>query len=216
MHMSRINKKDDSCLSCIKFVSNNHPDFKQIEPDGSSIKIEQIRNMQEDIIKKPIVSNRKVYIIENADKMTIGAQNCLLKTLEEPPLYITIILLIENETMILNTIKSRCTKILFTEETLEELTPENREIYEELEKIFQDTRKYTILDVLNKLDVLYKNEKNIFEILEFINDILFKNIKNDINNIKYIDYVEETKQRLKSNANFNMSIDYLIYNIWKN
>ena len=119
----------ENCDSCIKFNSKNHPDFRilTLGEEENSIKIEQIRNMQEDIIKKPIVSNRKVYIIENADKMTIGAQNCLLKTLEEPPLYITIILLIENETMILNTIKSRCTKILFTEETLEELTPENKD-----------------------------------------------------------------------------------------
>ena len=211
------NNPCEECSSCVKFNSKNHPDFQIIKliDKENSIKIEQIRNIQEDIIKKPIVSNKKVYIIENADKMTVGAQNCLLKTLEEPPLYVTIILLVENENLILNTIKSRCTKIGFTEERTEELSDENKILYEELEKIFGNVNKYTLLDVLNKLDIIYKNEINILDILDYINIILFKNIKSNVKNIKYIEYVEETKQRLKANANFNMSIDNLIYNIWK-
>lgn len=210
-------KPCNKCKSCIELDTGNHPDFKiiELEKDENSIKIEQIRKMQEDIIKKPIVSEKKVYIIKNAEKMTIGAQNCLLKTLEEPPIYVTIILLVENENLILNTIKSRCTKISFQEETLEELTEEEKEIYLELEKTFANISKYTLLDVLNKLDILYKNEKIIFEILDYINDILYKNIGKDINNIKYIEYVEETKNKLKSNANFTMSIDNLLYQIWK-
>ena len=75
----------DHCKSCIGFNSNNNPDFYIIEPDGNSIKIDQIRQMQEEIYTKPIISNKKVYIIDNADTMTKEAQNCLLKTLEEPP-----------------------------------------------------------------------------------------------------------------------------------
>lgn len=70
----------------------NNPDLLYIEPDGNSIKIEQIRQIQKEIQEKPIVSNKKVCIIDDADKMTKEAQNCLLKTLEEPPIYATIIL----------------------------------------------------------------------------------------------------------------------------
>ena len=70
----------------------NNPDLLYIEPDGNSIKIEQIRQIQKEIQEKPIVSNKKVCIIDDADKMTKEAQNCLLKTLEEPPTYTTIIL----------------------------------------------------------------------------------------------------------------------------
>lgn len=56
-----------------------------ISPDGNNIKIEQIRDIQKRIQEKPIISEKKVYIIDNADLMTTEAQNCLLKTLEEPP-----------------------------------------------------------------------------------------------------------------------------------
>ncbi len=69
--------------------------------------------MQEKIYEKPIISNKKIYIIDNSDTMTKEAQNCLLKTLEEPPQYITIILITSNESNIINTIRSRCMKIAF-------------------------------------------------------------------------------------------------------
>lgn len=109
------NEKIDcnSCKSCIEFDSKNHPDFLILEPDGNLIKIEQIRNMQKKIQEKPIISKRKIYIINDADKMTKEAQNCLLKTLEEPPEYISIILIGNNESSFLPTIKSRCMIIHF-------------------------------------------------------------------------------------------------------
>ena len=52
----------NTCKSCIEFDTNNNPDFNIIEPDGNSIKIEQIREMQSKIIEKPIISSKKVYI----------------------------------------------------------------------------------------------------------------------------------------------------------
>ena len=88
------NKYCNTCKSCIEFDTNNNPDFLYIEPDGNSVKIEQIRYIQRKIQEKPIISNKKVYIINDADKMTTEAQNCLLKTLEEPPEYSTIILIV--------------------------------------------------------------------------------------------------------------------------
>ena len=96
------------CKSCIEFNSNNNPDFFCIEPEGNSIKIEQIRELQKKIQEKPIISEKKVYIIDQADLMTKEAQNCLLKTLEEPPEFVTIILVGTNENAFLTTIKSRC------------------------------------------------------------------------------------------------------------
>lgn len=134
--------------------------------------------------------------------------------MEEPPQYITIILLVENENNILNTIKSRCTKIVFTEESEEAMTEEQKDMYSELEKIFGHIENYSLLDVLNKIDILYKGEKNIFTLLEYINKILYNNISKDKRNINYIGYVEETKQRLQANANYNMCIDNLLLNIW--
>ena len=112
----------DKCKSCIEFDTNNNPDFSIMEPDGNSIKIDQIRELTKKVYEKPVVSNKKVYIINESQFMTKEAQNSLLKTLEEPPEYVTIILITSNENAFLPTIKSRCTKILFNKLTNEELT----------------------------------------------------------------------------------------------
>jgi len=101
------------CYSCIKFSSNNHPDFYTISPKGLSIGVDEIRKLQDNIIIKPIESNKKVYIIEQADKMTEQAQNCLLKTLEEPPGNSLVILCLQNTAVMLKTIKSRCISVKF-------------------------------------------------------------------------------------------------------
>lgn len=101
------------CLSCRKLLSGNHPDFTLVSPEKSSLGVDEIRNLQEQVIIKPIESHRKVYIIDQADKMTTQAQNCLLKTLEEPPSYVTLILCVSNSNTILKTIQSRCTRIKF-------------------------------------------------------------------------------------------------------
>lgn len=206
----------NECTSCIMFDDDNHPDYYEINKDASeSIKIDEIREMQDRIIEKPITSAKKVYVINNAEKMTVEAQNCLLKTLEEPPEFITIILVSNNENTILTTIKSRCTKVAFTEENAKELTKEEKERYDELEKIFGNVENYLSIDLLNKLDILYKDKDNIFENLDFINEILIKKAKDNYRYLEYIDYVEETKNKLRCNSNYDMCIDNLILKIWE-
>ena len=115
-------KMCNKCKSCIEFDTNNNPDFSIIEPDGNSIRIDQIRELTKKVYEKPVVSDKKVYIINESQVMTKEAQNSLLKTLEEPPEYVTIILVTSNENTFLPTIKSRCTKIVFNKLTKEELT----------------------------------------------------------------------------------------------
>ena len=118
----------NNCKSCVEFDGGNNPDFIYIEPDGKVIKIEQIREMQNKVVEKPVNSGKKVYIINDADLMTKEAQNCLLKTLEEPPEYIVIILIVSNENRVLTTIKSRCMKIHFEkikDEEIEQLLLNN-------------------------------------------------------------------------------------------
>lgn len=110
------NSKEDSCNDCIacKTMSlGTNPDFHIIEPDGLFIGIEKIRTLQENILVKPMYSSRKIYLIRNADKMTVAAQNCLLKTLEEPPKHIVIILTCNNLEGLLETVKSRSTRYNF-------------------------------------------------------------------------------------------------------
>ena len=78
-------KPCEICRSCLEFDNNNNPDFRIIEANGNSIKIDQIRELQNKIIEKPIISEKKVCVINDSEKMTVEAQNSLLKVLEEPP-----------------------------------------------------------------------------------------------------------------------------------
>ena len=98
------------CHSCHQAVSGNHPDIIRVLHDKpATIGVEDIRiGINNDILIKPYSSEHKVYIINEAEKMTVQAQNALLKTLEEPPAYAVIILLTSNLEMMLPTILSRC------------------------------------------------------------------------------------------------------------
>lgn len=236
------NDEQENCLSCLKFKSSNHPDFMILEPENNVIKIEQIRNMQEKISEKPIVSKKKVYIIVDSDCMTKEAQNCLLKTLEEPPEYATIILTTANESKLLNTIKSRCIKVKFNglleneinqylkqneivinEEKYIKISQgsigklldikEDEDVYNQVNIVLENIDKNTLIDILNKAEILYSQKDKIQEILDYINIYLY-NTK-DIRKINCIEYVEDTKRRLISNGNYDMCIDYLLLRMWE-
>ena len=98
------------CPSCSKALSRNHPDIIRLTHEKpNSISVNEIREqVVNDILIKPYSGRYKIYIIAEAEKMTIQAQNALLKTLEEPPEYAVIILLTENAAGLLPTIISRC------------------------------------------------------------------------------------------------------------
>ncbi|SNZ18292.1 DNA polymerase III, delta prime subunit [Terribacillus aidingensis] len=98
----------NDCKDCRRIDSGNHPDLHWIIPDGASIKNEQILKLQKEFSYTGMESERKVYVMENADKMTANASNRLLKFLEEPGAYTTAILLTENSQALLQTIQSRC------------------------------------------------------------------------------------------------------------
>lgn len=241
------NRPCEVCKSCMEFVNSNNPDYYEInlQNDENSIKIEAIRQMQKRVQELPIVSERKVYIIDDSELMTKEAQNCLLKTLEEPPVFVTIILIVSNENLILNTIKSRCLKIYFNNISESELKKyinenfnisefsenmlqacggsigktytiyKNKDIYSKLDEIFNNVEKYTLTDVVSKLEVVYKSKEEIQDILEYLNAIFIKKAKENIKYIDYIQYVEETKRNLNQNCNYDMCIDNFIFKIFK-
>lgn len=223
----------------------NNPDFLCIEPDGNSIKIDQIRNLQKEIQEKPIISNKKVYIIDDADLMTKEAQNCLLKTLEEPPKFAVIILIGSNENAFLPTIKSRCMILHFNRLSDSEIKSylqkqynelsvtqsmldiaggsigrainlkDIQEDYSKVEEIINNLDKKDLIDIVQASEILYKSKENINDILDYINIILLKMAKENYIYTNCITIVENTKKRLAQNANYDMSIDDMLFKMWE-
>ncbi len=111
------------CKSCLMHKNGSNPDIKIIDiPEKkTSIGVEPIREMQEDVLTAPMYSGKKVYIIRRAEALSVAAQNVLLKTLEEPPSYVVIILLCSNISLMLDTVKSRVNRIDFARYTDEEI-----------------------------------------------------------------------------------------------
>ena len=101
------------CWNCKRIMSGNHPDIHVVEPDGLSIKIEQIRALRTEFGKAGMESSKKLYVIIDAEKMTVQAANSLLKFLEEPHSDTTAILITEHPQQLLPTIRSRCQMISF-------------------------------------------------------------------------------------------------------
>lgn len=98
------------CHSCKQALSGNQPDIIRVTHEKpGSIGVDDIRSqINGDIAIKPYSSRYKIYIMNEAEKMTVQAQNALLKTLEEPPAYAVILLLTTNVNSLLQTILSRC------------------------------------------------------------------------------------------------------------
>lgn len=98
------------CRSCKQAASHNHPDIIYLQHEKpATISVDDIRKqVNDDVSIKPYYGPYKVYIIDDAEKMSQSAQNALLKTIEEPPPYAVILLLTDNADTFLPTILSRC------------------------------------------------------------------------------------------------------------
>ena len=234
-------------------------DYYEINFGKDSIKVDEVRKIEESIYTKPVISDKKVIIINNSENMTVAAQNAFLKTLEEPPSYAIIILITSNETLLLTTIKSRCMKIKFekiNDEQIEKYIKENldfdptdnmikscegsigysrkivslQEDYLQIEKFAKDIKKKSLLDAFKSGQIFYDlkpkakkttkkkeddegYEKTIFDYLDYLNIVLYNSKDADL--INCVDIVEKVKKNLKLNANYDMSIDYLIMKMWE-
>lgn len=265
------------CISCQTFDSGNNPDIIYVKPTKTkSIGVDDVREQINNIIEiKPYRYKYKIFIIENADTMTIAAQNAILKTIEEPPLYAVFLLLSTNFNRFLPTILSRCTliKLKPLKESIIKnyismslnISEKEAEIYSAFAQgsigqakeiatsdIFIQTRTRIIqlLTELKSKDIIkifetakeleiYKDDiNNILNIfLMWYRDILtaknFKDEKHiiqkdkfelikiqaeqlDYNNIfEAINTIEDTRLKLKQNANFQLAIEIMILKLCK-
>lgn len=229
----------DTCESCKKFEEKSNPNYEEINSNEYKKDIITIDQIREKIVnkayEKPIISNKKVYVINDADKMNEPAQNALLKTLEEPPHYVVIILIVSNDNAILPTIKSRCVIVKFNSLTNDEIkkiignvSDEELEIlngslkgyskieekvvqYKEIKNTIERLKNDQLLDVLNNSDILYQGKDEAINLLNYMNIYLFK--ENLFDEIKY---VEEAKKKILYNNNYEMTIDNLLMKMWNN
>ena len=232
----------DKCECCSIF--ENSPDYVYITDEDGSIKVGDIRSLSENILLKPVKSNRRVFIINNADRMNEAAQNALLKILEEPPMYATIILVLSNKEKILRTIKSRCTEISFLPLTLEELKEYyqgqdiDEELYQyargsigkleklrtsdyiknvvELEKALSYHDLLEMNKALNKIKENKTIKENINDILDLVMAKLSREIAQDYSKkVKQIEVIEECRKNLKRNSNFDITLDVMMIHLWE-
>jgi DNA polymerase-3 subunit delta' len=100
------------CASCQRITRLKHADVQVIGLDGrSEIGIDHIREMERSANLKPFEGRNRVFIIDGAEHLTTEAANCLLKTLEEPPPNVQLILITTNERLLIPTVRSRCQKL---------------------------------------------------------------------------------------------------------
>lgn len=107
-----------TCPDCRKALSGIHPDIIWVEKkaDKKEYQVEAVRDLRADAYVIPNEAPRKVYIITEADRLSVPCQNVLLKTLEEPPKHAVFILVAENSGMLLDTVRSRCVELSLTPE----------------------------------------------------------------------------------------------------
>ena len=116
--------KDDACEeceSCKAIEAGRFPDVLGIAPEKEVIKIEQMRFIKQMAYLKPFSGTKRVFIVEQAEKMNEESANSLLKVLEEPPSFTHVILVTSNPFLILPTIRSRCQVLGFSNIGREEI-----------------------------------------------------------------------------------------------
>lgn len=221
---------------------NSNPDFKIIKKreDKKDIVVEQIRKeLIDDVYIVPATGQRKVYIIDDAHQLNVAAQNTLLKTLEEPPKYITIILIASNSSSFLTTILSRVNQIPFegvTSGVLKSYLMNNFNMTLDDSIVeYVDGSIGKAINIINNnliekyknIDELYKliQNKDIIETFKYSSNIKF----NDEDSLDYLEFVlykknkyncikiiENAKNRLKFNGNYDIIIDSMLLRLIDN
>lgn len=156
----------DKCNQCTSINNNDYLELKIIEADGQWIKKSQLDELQIDFSKKPVLGNKKIYIIKDADKLNVSSSNSLLKFLEEPEEGIIAILLVNNTYQMLGTILSRCqiislkpNKVKTEKSTLEKIANSIYNSEDELNEFINDPNSTNYIDKVIEFSKYYEDNK---------------------------------------------------------
>ncbi len=158
------------CENCRMFDNGSHPDFHLIKPSGQDIRIAQIHQLIDQLSFKPAYAKKRVVLVKNAHRLNQESANSFLKILEEPPLDTLIILMTHDENLLLETILSRCQKILFSPLTRLQLKNAITDKYnvnsDELEFILNYAGGRIRKDFINNVSTLFNMRNQVLKILQ--------------------------------------------------
>ncbi|MBR3362947.1 MAG: hypothetical protein IKG40_03375 [Bacilli bacterium] len=228
------NKNCKNCNICTLIDTGNNPEVKIINPDGLWIKKEQVKELMQEFNKKVVLGNKKIYIINGADKLNATSANSILKFLEEPEENVIAILVTENLYNVLETIRSRCQIITLRENKnnfQEENTPERIKKILKLEELNEEhiTKIQKIINFINYYEenhlktIIYMNKlwhdhiKNKEELINGFEIIIlyYKDILNNLLNKDpeiFVDYTEEIRRISNKNSLNQITRKLLVVN----
>ena len=197
-----------SCVSCVQFDNNNHPDTFYVVGSKKSIGVDDIRQqLIAPMSLKPYSHKYKVFIVEKAQDLTPAAQNVLLKTIEEPAEYGVFLFVSPNIRSFLPTVLSRCDIVRFSDEAHTEHSPEltalSGEIYEKLCK----SDVYDAFLLYGKLDSLERNE--VVQLLDLLYVKYGEKAGQGSIFVNACKEIVKTKQILSQNGNLQLAIEML-------
>lgn len=231
--MAEGRKPCGRCSSCRKIDTSNHPDVTIIRDGGASIGIDDIRQLQKEIFLKPYEGKKRVSIILQGEKMTVQAQNCLLKVLEDPPGDGIIAITTANPAGLLPTILSRCQVL---KPGTGQNIPDHRLYHETMVCMIKEdfTRASAVIDLLVR-----DTDRSVEDFLDYmllqLRDVLVLKVaqKEDLLYIKdngefarrtaaefttaglgrMIEAVSRARENLRQNANTQLTLEVLLLDI---
>ena len=206
------------CSICDKIDHGNHEDLYYLKKDGASVKDEAISQMQEKLKIKPY-GDRNIAVIEDADTMTLRAQNRLLKTLEEPPGKGMIILLSENMNNLTATVLSRCVKMRIS--ALE--ASSEQEVAEAAERIAQMSLEHAPFYEMNRIIKPVLDDHDLIPSFLDELELVYRNYVIDNNEavplhrfediMERIHSIEKARERLRRNVSAKYALRSMLLEI---
>lgn len=164
-----------TCANCRDIDREIFPDVRLLRPDGQQYKKEQVDFIVEDQVRRPLQGERKVYILESAQRLSESSANAFLKALEEPSESTVFILLTSSMSGILPTIQSRCQVLRYT-------PPAPQEIRKYLLDQGMDADKATLLSRLSqsqRLDVIHGDQADVLAARRSVLDVLTRLLRHE-------------------------------------
>ncbi len=204
-------KQDKEKLESIykRINSEQYNELKIIIPEGNVIKKNQLLDLQNSVVNKPVEGNKIIYIIKNCEKLNISSANCILKFLEEPEDDIIAILLTDNINMVMPTIKSRCQILNFQNKSIVNKM-ENISFFDNVEDELREKDIFinSSIELVNNIEQFKLN--TYVKIKKLIYDV-FKSQEDLTNLCNVILYIYDDCLHYKISNNVNYMEDYISF-----